>query len=202
METLNYIELNSNEQLSILVDNIFKFFVERKYIDNVSNINSEKKGKLIENKSETFNFKNKKINIQIILNNIKNIQNGSSLDDYLSKNLDHNKILIVKDFNKKVYNLILTKYVNCEIFFFHEFMEHLPDKDFIPKHELLSGEDKEELIKLYSINNLAKIQDTDIMCRYYGGKINDIFRIQRPNINSGHSIFYRVVIKGDHDILF
>ena len=34
MESLNYVELNSKEQLDILVNNIIKFFVERKYIDN------------------------------------------------------------------------------------------------------------------------------------------------------------------------
>lgn len=38
------------------------------------------------------------------------------------------------------------------------------------------------------------------MARYYGAKLNDVFRIIRPNINSGTSIYYRLVIPGSMDV--
>ena len=202
MDDLTYIELNETESISKLIENIFKFFVERKYISNETEINDSLRKELLENKSLELKLNDKKYSIQIILSNLKNIPNGSSLDDYLSKHLDTKKFIFVKDFNKKVYNLISDKYVNSQIFFFHEFMEFLPGKDFIPKHILLNANEKEELIKTYNLKQLSKIHDTDIMCRYYGGKKSDVFRILRPHINSGFSVHYRVVIPGDQDILF
>ncbi len=34
------------------------------------------------------------------------------------------------------------------------------------------------------------------MARYYGAKLNDVFRIIRPNISCGTAIYYRLVITG------
>ena len=41
-----------------------------------------------------------------------------------------------------------------------------------------------------------------MMSRYFNAQINDIFRIERYNLNSCKSIFYRTVIKDDLDIIF
>ena len=41
-----------------------------------------------------------------------------------------------------------------------------------------------------------------MMSRYYGAKVNDIFRIKRYNLNSGISVVYRRVVEGNLDILF
>ena len=40
------------------------------------------------------------------------------------------------------------------------------------------------------------------MARYYGAKVNVIFKIVRININSGFSTVYRTVIPGSLDNLF
>ena len=52
----------------------------------------------------------------------------------------------------------------------------------------------------FGLNELGRIYSTDIMTRYYGAKHNDVFRIIRPNINSGTSVYYRLVIPGNLDI--
>ena len=41
-----------------------------------------------------------------------------------------------------------------------------------------------------------------MMARYYNAKVGDIFRIIRPSLTSGLSIFYRRVQTGNLDILF
>ena len=71
---------------------------------------------------------------------------------------------------------------------------------FIPSHTIMRGADKEELLNTFSIKELGRIYSTDMMARYYGAVINDVFRIKRPNITSGFSIYYRVVIQGSLDI--
>jgi DNA-directed RNA polymerase subunit H (RpoH/RPB5) len=41
-----------------------------------------------------------------------------------------------------------------------------------------------------------------MMARYYHGKVGDIFKIVRPSIVAGKSIFYRKVIHGSLDLFF
>ena len=70
-------------------------------------------------------------------------------------------------------------------------LEDLPSKVFIPEHQLLNSDEKTELLSKFSEHDLAKIYSTDVMARYYGSKVGDIFRIIRPSITSGKNIFYR-----------
>ena len=79
-------------------------------------------------------------------------------------------------------------------------LEDIPSKQYIPTHSLVINEDREEIIKTFALKEFGKIYSTDMMVRYYGAKINDIFRIERPNINSGISIYYRIVVQGNLDI--
>ena len=51
-------------------------------------------------------------------------------------------------------------------------------------------------------NELSNILDVDMMARYYQAKIGDVFKIIRPSIVAGNSIFYRRVHNGSLDILF
>ena len=48
-----------------------------------------------------------------------------SFDDYLNKNLDHHKFLIVKSFSKKTYSQVVKDYKNAEIFTIYEFLEDI-----------------------------------------------------------------------------
>ena len=77
-------------------------------------------------------------------------------------------------------------------------MINLIDHDIVPEHNLLSIEEKNDFKKIYDndVSNLPKILLYDPISRYYNSKIGDIFRIKRPNISSGYSIFYRVVVNG------
>ena len=142
----------------------------------------------------------KKIADDGIMQDIKNISNGSPIDDYLNKNIDHHKILIVKSFSKKTFTQVVKEYKNAEIFNIFELLEDIPAKEFIPEHTILNADEKNELLESFGLNELGRIYSTDIMARYYGAKLNDVFRIIRPNIDSGTSIYYRLVIPGSLDV--
>ena len=142
------------------------------------------------------------LSINLVNAKLTSIVQKTPLDDYLSNNIDIHKIVICKEVAKKVVKQIVSEYSNAEFFFESEMMEDLPSKSFMPEHQILNSEEKTELLSKFSEGELAKILLTDMMVRYYGAKIGDIFRIIRPSMTSGKNVFYRRVVNGSWDILF
>ena len=175
----------------------------RKLIDSVDTL-FEKIFNDINNKSSIEFITNNKLKYSIYIVNAKlsSIVKGTPIDDFLLNNLDVHKIIIVKDCSKKAVKQILFDYQNTEFFFEHEMLEDIPSKIFIPKHEILSKDELSELLLKFNENELSIIYNTDMMSRYYNAKIGDVFKIIRPSITSGNSIFYRKVHHGSIDILF
>ena len=198
MSDLLNIEMKNTEVIDTILVNIGKMFARRGYIEMGQKIPNDIIKEIQLNKVAKFNLGNKKISINILNQDVKNISSNSPIDEYLSKNIDNHKFLIVKNFSKKTYKQITKDYKNAEIFLFHELLEDIPAKQYIPSHTLIINEDRDEILKTFALKEFGKIYSTDMMARYYGAKINDIFRIERPNINSGISIYYRIVIKRDY----
>ena len=193
---------NQSEITNIITTNLLRMLFDRKLINDIE----KERIKLgnVENKN-TFEISlnnDSKYSIYIINGDLSSIVKSSSLDNYLSNNVNIHKIIIVKVITKKACNQLNTEYRNTEFIFEHELMEHIPSKVFIPKHELLSPEEKKELLETFNEHNLSEIYTTDVMSRYYDAKSGDIFRIIRPSITAGNNIFYRRVSKGSLDILF
>lgn len=198
MADLSNVEMKYSEVVSTVLGNLSKLFIRRGYTE--TELETDVVKEIQANKMTNIKLSDYKISINIVNQEIKNISSNSPTDEYLSKNIDHHKFLIVKDFTKKTYKQITTEYKNAEIFAIHELLEDIPSKQFIPTHTLLKGDDREELLNSFALKELGRINSTDMMARYYGAKINDVFRIERPNINSGISIYYRVVIPGNLEI--
>jgi DNA-directed RNA polymerase subunit H (RpoH/RPB5) len=199
MSELSNVELNLKEIINIITKNIALMFNRRNYMKNKT-FSDKIIENLISDKTYSFEIDEKKYNINILMQDIKNISGGSPVDDYLNKNIDHHKFIIVKSFSKKTYSQVVKDYKNAEIFNIYEFLEDIPAKEFIPEHILLNDDNKKELLETFGLNELGRLNSTDIMARYYGAKLNDVFRIIRPNINSGTSIYYRLVIQGSMDV--
>jgi len=70
--------------------------------------------------------------------------------------------------------------------------------NLVPRHEILSEREKEELLAKYGIapKQLPRIFSTDPVVKTIGAKVGDIIRITREAEHIGKSIYYRVVIKG------
>ena len=66
----------------------------------------------------------------------------------------------------------------------------------VPKHELLSGDEVDELLKKFSIKlkHLPRIKQDDPVIKILGGKHGDIVRITRRSQTAGEAYYYRVVL--------
>ena len=197
------IEYNNKEINEIVLENALKMLERRKLISSnleELNINNE-----LESNNNIYELKlldESMCKINIINAKITSIASGSQIDLFLSKNLDNYKILIIRDFSKKVIKDILANYINVEVFFIYEMMEDLPNKIFIPQHIKLEKDELNELLSKFNEFDFGKIFLTDKMCRYYGGKVGDIFKIIRYSNKSGYNTYYRRVINSSWDILF
>jgi DNA-directed RNA polymerase subunit H (RpoH/RPB5) len=196
------VEYNTKEINQIVIENILRMLHRRQMIDSWED--EYKKCGDISAKSIFELVLKDKTSCSIYLVNAKlsSIVQGTPLDEYLSNNIDIHKIVIAKEVAKKVVKQIITEYKNAEFFFESEMLEDIPSKTFIPIHHLLNEEEKGELLSKFNETELARIFNTDMMSRYYGAKVGDIFRIIRPSFTAGKSIFYRRVVNGSWDILF
>ena len=72
----------------------------------------------------------------------------------------------------------------------------LQDHILVPKHELLSKEEAEELLKILGVRkeDLPKIRADDPIAKEIGAKPGDIIRIVRESKTAGKSVVYRLVI--------
>jgi DNA-directed RNA polymerase subunit H (RpoH/RPB5) len=194
------IQLSPKEINIEICKNVIKMMYRRGLLDNEDIFDSIKDD--IGSKAYvSFILNNKKeCSIYIINAKLTSIVQGTPLDKYLMNN--HHKIVVIEDMSKKVAEQILKMYKNAEFFFEHEMIEDIPSKVYIPEHKLLTEEEKEEIFEKFSESNLSIIYTTDIMARYYGAKVGDIFAIIRPSMTSGKSIFYRKVIQGSLSLIF
>lgn len=73
----------------------------------------------------------------------------------------------------------------------------LQDHVLVPKHEILSKEEAEELLKLLGINKeqLPKIKASDPIVKEIGAKPGDIIKITRKSLTAGESVYYRLVVE-------
>jgi len=197
------VEYSTKEVSSIVLTNILKMCVRRNLIDEIETIFEKNNDDFISKGMIDFkDNKNKKISVHLYTGKIASIVQGSPLDDYLKNNTDVHKIVIMKDPSKKTAKQISSEYPNSEIFFEYEMMEDIPSKLFIPEHILLTNDEKKEFLEIFKETELAKINDTDMMSRYYAAQIGDIFKIVRPSLTAGKNVFYRKVVPGNINQLF
>ena len=69
-------------------------------------------------------------------------------------------------------------------FFHYSPIEH----DFVPKHILLNGPEKREVLKTVPAHQLPKIMKDDAIAMFYGARIGDVFKIERTK-----NVYYRIV---------
>jgi DNA-directed RNA polymerase subunit H (RpoH/RPB5) len=197
------VEYSTKEIFTIVLTNTLLMLGRRKLLKSTKKIMDDLNDTFIEKGIIEFKDDNNNlISINLTQGKLTSIVQGSQLDDYLKNNLDVHKIIIIKEPSKKVIKQVITDYVNAEIFIEHELMEDIPSKFFIPEHQLLTDEEKKNLLETFKETELAKINDTDIMCRYFGAKVGDIFRMIRPSITAGYNIFYRRVVSGNFNQIF
>jgi DNA-directed RNA polymerase subunit H len=68
--------------------------------------------------------------------------------------------------------------------------------NLVPKHELMSGEEIDTLLKQYNIKlkNLPRIKTDDPVVKVLAGKKGDVIKISRNSPTAGDSTYYRVIV--------
>lgn len=71
------------------------------------------------------------------------------------------------------------------------------EHEMVPKHEVLSSEEKEELLDEMEIKaeQLPKIKKNDAVVKELDTSVGDVLRIVRNSPTAGKSTYYRLVIK-------
>jgi len=66
----------------------------------------------------------------------------------------------------------------------------------VPKHEVLSKKESEELLKKYGItsDNLPKINENDPVVQVVKAKKGDVLRIIRRSPTAGEAVYFRLVV--------
>ena len=187
----------------IIMINLLKMLERRGLISDAKSIHDSIKNDIVANKSIKIKLDSGNNCLAYFVNGkVTSITQNSPIDEFLSNNTNLMKFVVIFDPSKKTFKQIYENYPNSEPFFQREFMEDIPSKDIVSEHELLTGEEKDELLQRINIKNLSKIYSSDVMSRYYNAKVGDIFRVHRINITSGLAVDYRVVVPGKLDILF
>ncbi len=77
-------------------------------------------------------------------------------------------------------------------------MVNIMENFLVPKHEIMSEEEKINLLNKYkiSITQLPKILSSDPIVKAIGAKVGDVIKITRNEMGIGTTLYYRVVIKG------
>lgn len=107
-------------------------------------------------------------------------------------------IVVVKDaitaFAKQVF--VEAKPLVIECFKENELLIDKLSHVLVPKHEIISDEEKKELLKIYKAKDsqLPKILSSDPIARYFGGRKGQVFKITRPSESSGDYIYYRIIV--------
>ncbi|HLC67257.1 MAG TPA: DNA-directed RNA polymerase subunit H [archaeon] len=66
----------------------------------------------------------------------------------------------------------------------------------VPRHELLSGEDKADLLKTLNVaaKQLPRIKEDDPAVKQLQAKKGDVIKIARKSLSAGEYFYYRVVV--------
>jgi len=68
----------------------------------------------------------------------------------------------------------------------------------VPKHEILSSEEKEEVLKKYRVQpyQLPLLRTSDPISKVIGARVGDLVKITRKSPTAGEYISYRYVVEG------
>ena len=109
-----------------------------------------------------------------------------------------NILIIIKDKIASAVNNELSKdiYYNTEIFTHNQLIFNITKNYLVPKHILLTEDEKQEVYKKYNMKNNDKFQQilvSDPIAKYYAMKVGDLCKIIRSSPSSGIGISYRAV---------
>ena len=208
-QNLVQIMMNDSQTKELILLNIVKMLNSRGIIDSnhinmystiantnlQSNQNDETFFEVSSDEANRLGTNSKIIRVKFINRKITTIRKVIDIEDFMN-HLEY-KFVIVNTIAPKASKQI-TEYKNTELFYDTELQINLIDHILVPKHFKLSEIEIDRLKESYQFRtkNAKRMFLDDPVSKYYNLKIDDIVRIERPSINSGIAIDYRVVVPG------
>ena len=105
-------------------------------------------------------------------------------------------ILIAQDQTSLTKKYDAASNITLEIFNLDDLQVNITQHQLVPKHCVLTSDEKNELLDKYKIkeHQLPKIQQADPVAKYFGVKKRDVMKIIRPSETAGRYVTYRIVI--------
>jgi len=194
----NDILINRKNRVHASIKTLCRMLIERKYtkksIDEIFN----KLSPMLNEDEILFTLDDKKYGIKFISAFLTTIKKEASIENFLSKNADTHKFIIINKLSDRAIKQIL-EYQNTEVFTITELMIVIIDHDIVPLHILLTEDEKSKYFLEFNHHprDMKKILVNDPVARFYGAKVGDLFKIIRPTITSGKEIDFRMVIPGE-----
>ena len=190
--------INKNDKIQTVIKTLCRIISERKYSNKSLKEIFDKIKPLINDDQLVFTIDDKKFGIKFVSNFLTTIKKEASIENFLEKNADVHKFVIINRLSDRAVKQIL-EYKNTEVFTMDELLIVVIDHYLVPLHILLSPEEKENYLTTFNhqIRDMKKILLNDPIAKFYGAKVGDMFKIIRPSITAGKDIDYRIVIPGE-----
>jgi DNA-directed RNA polymerase I, II, and III subunit RPABC1 len=190
--------INKNDKIQTVIKTLCRIISERKYSNKSVKELFEKLKPLINDDQLVFTIDDKKFGIKFISTFLTTIKKETSIENFLEKNSDVHKFVIINRLSDRAIKQIL-EHKNTEVFTMDELLIVVIDHYLVPQHILLSPEEKENYLTIFNhqIRDMKKILLNDPITKFYGAKVGDMFKIIRPSITAGKDIDYRIVIPGE-----
>ncbi len=195
---INEIIINKNIKINTAIKTLSRMIVERKYttksVDEVFN----KIKPAINDDEILFTLDDKKYGIKFISTYLTTIKKEASIENFLEKNSDVHKFVIINKLSDRATKQIL-EYSNTEVFTLDELLIIIIDHNLVPLHILMTNDEKQKYFDTFNHHprDMKKILVNDPVARFYGAKVGDLFKIIRPSLTSGKDIDFRIVIPGE-----
>lgn len=195
------VEYNQEQRRLIVLTNVVKMLTERGLMkfdqleDNIKDIISKPHDDDVY--SVSVNSQQDKDYFIILLNQkITSITKHSLIGEYIFKDKNVHKVIVITDISPRSRQSIQNNFPKIELFLEKELMFNLVDSIYVPKHQVLSQEESDAVIKEYNVTKrqLPRILTVDPVARYYNMQTGQICRITRPSETSGLSNYYRIVV--------
>ena len=194
----NDIVINKTKKIQTAIHTLCRILIERKYTTKSLDDLIKKITPSINDDEMSFTIDDKSYGIKFINVNWNSINKDPSIANFLNKNSDNHKFIIVNKLSPKAMKQIL-EYKNTEIFTLDELLIVIIDHNIVPLHVLLSEDEKNKYFSVFNHHprDMKKILLNDPVARFYGAKVGDLFKIIRSSVTSGKEIDYRIVIPGE-----
>ena len=126
------------------------------------------------------------------------VQHVKTIEGHMKDYPKNTSILVYKNsitsFAKNALDALENK---IEIFCFKQLTYNVTQHKLVPKHILLSKDEKQSVITQFRVSEskIPLISEDDPICRYFNAKVGSMFKILRPSNITGTSVYYRIVSK-------